>query len=967
MDKLKLSIILAICRSRKLESGLNKEEMLEILGQYSQDELTYASNYVQFSKTEVIERLLQQYDNYEDKNLLKYLESINYVSFPIPMTYLGTNRRNIIITFFYLNKLQCNLPQRNFTPEQIKSIQSNGVTIINAGPGTGKTTTACAKAYYLSSNGRNVLFESYTNSAVREDKVRMLEYPIDSDRITFTTIDSFAGKICGGISNSYDQNIRDAIEKIENGFHPKNCNFDDLIIDEAQDIDDLRFELMIKMYIKGFFKTLTIYGDPRQRMKSSAGEWYRKMWVESGENEIKNGVSSYSIYFTSLPITRIGFTYSQRFFNQQLVDLTNEVSKTRPDIHYKLESSNIQFSEKPILVLNGNILEEILEFIKDKISKGDRYSDFMVISPCIDGDNKTSKNAQAVSSFLRYQGIPCKLESQGSYHSNGVLFSTIHSSKGKQAKYVILLGMNNYNNVFSMIPMDESDSLTFIAHSRARCLNIYAMTTSDITLPKGIPRTFLDERKSNIGLVREYTFEESKIDCKFNISSLCSDHDFMKFIDSNYFTTSREQIQFPFLQMPERDEPPDFYGIMTGMALAIFSQMKLPDIITKYFNGNFRVIDDKEYEKLKREDINFIDGIFVSDEIRTVIIKKSEFQEMEDLKYLQNKFIGSYTIEEFYKLTVLLVKISWGYKIFHNSIHNPNLIEFWKMTSKNINDCFGEVIASEVKVKFDHTVGSIDLLTETCIIEIKTKKDDDKSDGLQTHLYKVCMDSNKHCIVVNVNKRECYRVTSNRNNESWKYLLSKFSQIFISQLVVNNRVRKIPRKTFFKQQNIFCVDTEFNPIIVDNKAMGIFEIAIYNCNDPYRSVVTIVNNGQFNKESAISWLDITPSLYDDSPNIGTVTELFKRVIKLYEDKPILYHYIATNDISWISCTGHLSVNTFDLSKVLICDGFFESQIKKPKLVDYFNSKIDFIDCRKELKHHTAISDTIMLYEILMYL
>ena len=37
--------------------------------------------------------------------------------------------------------------------------------------------------------------------------------------------------------------------------------------------------------------------------------------------------------------------------------------------------------------------------------------------------------------------------------------------------------------------------------------------------------------------------------------------------------------------------------------------------------------------------------------------------------------------------------------------------------------------------------------------------------------------------------------------------------------------------------------------------------------------------------------------------------------------------------------------------------------KSPKLIDYYNSHVDFVSFRTHLKHHTALSDTIMLYEI----
>ena len=64
-----------------------------------------------------------------------------------------------------------------------------------------------------------------------------------------------------------------------------------------------------------------------------------------------------------------------------------------------------------------------------------------------------------------------------------------------------------------------------------------------------------------------------------------------------------------------------------------------------------------------------------------------------------------------------------------------------------VDNNFGEIEGTEVNVKFDNIVGSIDILTKTSIIEIKTKQELDESDLLQVHLYNVLLPGRKYYLL----------------------------------------------------------------------------------------------------------------------------------------------------------------------------------------------------------------------------
>lgn len=951
MDKTSMIIIITLCRGIKLESGLNKKEILEVLGEFKNDEVLFVEQFIQFTKNQTIIDLLLPFNNFEDKSFLKYLESVNYHSFPIQLSYLGINKKQIIMTYFYLNRMKTELPNRTLTEEQFFVVNTNENLVVNAGPGTGKTTTACTKAYQLSKKGRKVLFISYTNAAVKEDKIRMLEYPYEKENIIFSTIDSLAGKICASILDSYDHNIREAISKIES----KNripFKLNDVIIDEAQDIDNLRFELIFKMLIYGYFETLTIFGDPRQRIKSGAGLWYYDMWKNTKNN-------LYYSYGVNIDVIKVGFTYSQRFNNSDILDLVNNLSQIRQEIHYQLVSGK-QIETNPAICIMNNGLDEIVKFIEEKISIGYKYSDFMFISPSINSDNKTSKNCQKVSSYLRYANIPCKNESQGSFHPNAILFTTIQSSKGKEAEFIFLLGMNNYSNNFNMIPKDEIESLIFVAHSRAKTKIIYVIDGYELFLPKGVSKKYLDTSNFNTSMIKENFVEDNEdLDFKFSISSLSDDHDLNKLLQTNNYTLNKQSINYNFQKMPERTDCLDFYGIITGLVIGIFCTMEIPDCIVRYLNGKYIVISDSEYDKMKKYNPDFINGFNILS--NTLIIKKSEKIEIDEYLYLLQKPILEMTMEDFYKLAEIFVKITCGFKIFYNKNLGDELIQYWRYNAREIISKFGEIIGVEISVKYENIIGSIDLLTEEYIIELKTCNEDSYSDSMQVWLYKSCMNTKRIPIVLNLNKKTCNQIISNRNIDSWRYILSKFCQLKISQYTLNEKLNKLDSKNTFLQQNIFCVDTEFNTQI--SGEYSIFEISIFNCNDPFRSIISIVNNGIFNKIPCIEWLDIEENLYIDSPNIDTIRILFSKLIFIYPETPIIYYYSANTDISWL--INKISTTNVDLSNLIKMQGYYESNIKKSKLIDLYNYIVDFIETRNELKHHTAFSDTIMLYEILL--
>lgn len=134
--------------------------------------------------------------------------------------------------------------------------------IVDAGPGTGKTHTACMRvAALIDDHGvppSRVWIISFTRTAVHEIRNRLSSFLADPDRassVRIATLDSVAWTLHSGFSKdavltgSYDDNIRQTLRKIQTSPDVQD-EFEKLrhiVVDEAQDIVGDRAELVLAM------------------------------------------------------------------------------------------------------------------------------------------------------------------------------------------------------------------------------------------------------------------------------------------------------------------------------------------------------------------------------------------------------------------------------------------------------------------------------------------------------------------------------------------------------------------------------------------------------------------------------------------------------------------------------------------------------------------------------------------------
>ncbi|WP_161625782.1 UvrD-helicase domain-containing protein [Novilysobacter defluvii] len=151
-----------------------------------------------------------------------------------------------------------------WTEEQRRVIEAEAGAriLVDAGPGTGKTATACARIAWLIETGgldaSEIWLISFTRTAVHELRSRVASYVKDPATIAalrIATIDSHAWAIHSGfderasISGSFESNIARVIELVREheGVFEYLSTVRNLVVDEAQDIVGSRSELLLEV------------------------------------------------------------------------------------------------------------------------------------------------------------------------------------------------------------------------------------------------------------------------------------------------------------------------------------------------------------------------------------------------------------------------------------------------------------------------------------------------------------------------------------------------------------------------------------------------------------------------------------------------------------------------------------------------------------------------------------------------
>lgn len=1019
MYQWELSYILSL-RGINIPSAYTKTDCFNCL-RYppTQEELLSLESWKKISLDERIKYLVNNvYKKYTKQELKTMLEIKNNYSFPMPLASISEEK---LLAYFHMKGLKIIFDPPHFTNEQLQlfeKIQTKHVIVVNAGPGTGKTTTCCQRADLFKDEG--VLLISYTNAAINEDYKKLHEYGGMKGKLgkkdytkllNVTTVDSLACFINKELGdNSHDDNIRSAIERLKYDSLSRNLFYTQLgkplynhiIVDECQDIDDLRGELILCLFQVINMNSLCLFGDPRQKIRTNAGQWYTDLWSkhiaitekkysylpieQSEEFDLEKelfGCENITVPQQTIEcqeliidnIIKIGFTISFRFHNKKMIDLVNSLSKRRSYIHHQLEGNSIKYDETPIELIDlidGNEdrqIQSIAYFIKN-ILHGQHnvpFNEIMIVGPSLERDNKTSILAQKICCIFKLMGIPFYTHTEGSYKPNAILFSTIQSVKGLECDFLFAFGISSYPSCFSMIPYNEGESLNYVLHSRSR-KKIYYISNGNFSLPRGIVNDFIKLNQEFVTNCIGFKDEPDLI--KYSVVNTSKDFEFHKLLSTNGYTIEIEDLDDINTYLPSKPSnfTPTFWGTLCGMGVQIFLSGNYPLCCLYISSKNYKQVSFKKYNKMvsSGEIIKGMlsDGTLI---ISEGILTSFNHEEFIKLTNIVNKSIYDLTFDDFVILAMFYEYSSNSF-VDRNNLNggscDMNLVDIFQLIASDLTQRFGSCVSVERSVKLYDLRGSIDSLHQNYVIEFKTtdKEEFSKEWFYQTFIYSAILyNENRQIttpILVNLYSGKCVKILSPRHHSSWVYILDAYVKLKHHNTLVNHSIslkkelNQIPDILF--EQNTFTIDTEFKNYI--------FDIAIINVNSIFESIIQPVNVRGDDLIFAVSWLNQPEELFTNALTMNDIKQLFERLINRYKTKPMLYYYIADTDINWANNVTAVNVGKFSREYALK-HGMFLNSTQPPKLTDLYNSTCSLIDLRPYIKPHTAVSDALMLHEI----
>jgi hypothetical protein len=1026
--------------NRGLKGFTSKDSLEEALGEITPAEIAAIQEWEKLSK-EVSEDM---YSGYSVSELATYLGI--KTGFYFPLSPVATNftdkmSKRSIIAFYHISGYDIRHEKPTYTDEQRQLCYfDSGVIVVNAGPGTGKTTIGVERAFAKKDEG--VIILSYSNESVNVLYNRFKEIPKHRGKvgkksftkangepyaIVVTTIDSLAWKLSGkgdidDANSSHDKSTKEAIRAIAHGVTTSHKH---IIVDESQDIDDSRGEIVKLLFASGNYKSMLILGDPRQRI-SSAGSWYTDIWikgsyttttfkkpelytepftrayaVEEKQKDIDDLLSSVQdmeidVEFTfqdrqdmidksyiyssiKIDVTKVGLTVSHRFKNLALLKLHNSISETRPLLHVELITSDpsVQDYGKFKCYNVGNYHDEkgmigFASFIKTAYidSKHCSPQDICVIMPSVSSENTTSKKAQKLCVIFKEVGINCYTRKEGSFIPNGILFTTIQSVKGKEFKVVIMYCMSEFPRFHPQIPSEQGNSLVYVANTRATSEIIY-LCNETFTPPRGVPIDYFESVKGTTMGVQSRKDIELKAH-PFGVTNILSCRGWNKLIDINKYTVEAEAY-YECPKLPEFNIGNDrIKGVFAGLAVETLTTGSHLEVFLKIKAGKVMKVDNMKFIKFSREG-KICNGFWTQYDHQSgfVVIREDGVNTIRDDEYKEltlvlEKEIHDLDWADWTILTQIYDYVCGGHMESRHSIDVPDG-DFPYNEIKAIADtligAFGPA-ECEVNVSFAWTIGSCDLLFKDTVVELKTTQSISNSHRQQAMIYSACLPPGKSPFVYNLIDGRMEKIGSPQHILLWKYILDAYGTIRNHKdIVIQRRNNMINRgiKIPNMPSNTYVADTEFD-------SEGIFDFAMVSLTDPFCAIVQPL----FSRTSfAVDWIanhhtfwtkDELKLMFSQSRRIKDLGDSFIEIGDL--DEALCLYYKAKQDTIIPKSFG---VETQDVSPYIsraasVVGASTEGAISV-KLGEIYDLLVQPLAFQKHLHQHSALTDSLIIYEM----
>ncbi len=509
-------------------------------------------------KAEDYEKLKQFYENkvqqihivgeYAKKMLRDYRDALQFVE-----DYFQLNYPSFLNKYFKgnrKNEIKRNITPRKFrqlfgtlSPTQLKIIndRESKYIVVAAGPGSGKTRVLVHKLASLllmeDVKHEQLLMVTFSRAAATEFKKRLLKLIGNAAHfVDIKTFHSYCFDLMGRVGDieKSSEIIRDAIEKIKNNeIEPNRITKTVLVIDEAQDMDAVEFELISTLMDINEEMRVIAVGDDDQNIYAFRGansKYLNRFLSErsavkyelTGNYRSKKNLVSFTNQFVQTISTRLksgmivpvskenglirlvkyksdqlivpvvndllqtGFTGSTCVLtktNDEALQITglllkNGVTARRIQTNdhfslyqlYEIRFFIFQLGLKPDTYrINDDDWQRAKSDLVKRFSRSTRLDVCINILKDFELSNPKWKYKTDFEVFLRES----KLEDFISGNSETILVSTIHKAKGKEFDNVILL-LNNFH-----LTDDEQKRTLYVAMTRAKT-NLTIHTNNNI-------------------------------------------------------------------------------------------------------------------------------------------------------------------------------------------------------------------------------------------------------------------------------------------------------------------------------------------------------------------------------------------------------------------------------------------------------------------------------------------------------
>ena len=332
------------------------------------------------------------------------------------------------------------------SPEQfaICTVAAKKNILVNAGPGCAKTTTIVHRMLRLHTEFKvpktKMAYVTYNKKLGEEVKLTLKKNNL-ATLFHKGTIDSLCLHLLqkqAGQKLDVEQGkiVSICLEELEKGIdlaaHMSNVTH--IFVDEAQDLDRTRFEILRRICVDKF---MMIVGDPRQAI-------YQKLFGASPTfmTQLKPDA-------ISLPLT-ISFRLSPstvRFLNAafKYPGLPNLRSFSEAET-FASPKLTVMHADTEFAINRKETVQHVVTRCKQIISGGERPDSIAILSPTARNSTlallnnlRTTLEHAGISTLFNKREAETGADSCGSVGKNSVYMGTVHSFKGSERDHVILL------------------------------------------------------------------------------------------------------------------------------------------------------------------------------------------------------------------------------------------------------------------------------------------------------------------------------------------------------------------------------------------------------------------------------------------------------------------------------------------------------------------------------------------------